>query len=52
MFNIIVTVINQNSKEAEFDIPSSHDIPSMARANILTSVDDSSCFIYFNGKHM
>ena len=52
MLNIIAAVINQNSKEAKFGIPSSHDVPSMAKANILPSVDDSSCSIYFNGKHM
>lgn len=45
-------VINQNSKEAEFDIPSSHDILSTDRATILPSVDDSSSSIVFNGKHL
>ncbi|KAH9745342.1 protein FAR1-RELATED SEQUENCE [Citrus sinensis] len=50
--SMLLSIINQNSKEAEFDIPSSHDILSTDRATILPSVDDSSCSIFFNGKHL
>ena len=39
-------------QKKQFDNPSSYDIPSIARATILPSADDSSCSICFNGKHL